>query len=185
MAARPPQRHLTFPDKRKPRPMTTPGQFSTAAMVQFERRLPGPLTRTWRYISEASLLPEWFGDGAIEPFEGGKFSLGGGHVRGVVTQWRPPLKLAYSWNVFEPGETTSPYPESYLTIELEPAGDQVQLTLTHLPVLPRFEAQNAMGWHTYLDMTEAAVRGEPVAPRSTYMERNAKLYGVDLAHPTR
>jgi hypothetical protein len=53
--------------------------------------------------------------------------------------------------------------------------------LTHLPVLERFEKQNAMGWHTFLDMLDAAVRGEPPEPRAAYMQRNAARYGVDLS----
>jgi hypothetical protein len=57
----------------------------------------------------------------------------------------------------------------------------VKLGLLHLPVLERFEAQNAMGWHTFLDILKATLMGEAVHPRSVYMERNAKLYGVDLA----
>ena len=165
--------------------MDSTGQRSTIAMVRFERLLPGPVERVWRYITDASLLPEWYGDGLIEPREGGRMRLGGGHIRGVVTQWRPPHALAYSWNVFGPDVEVSPYPESYLTILLEPRGDEVLLTLTHLPVLPAFERQNAMGWHTYLDLTEAVVRGQPVQPRSAYMQRNAAIYGVDLANLAR
>jgi hypothetical protein len=57
------------------------------------------------------------------------------------------------------------------------------LTLEHLPVLERFVRLNAMGWHSYLDMVEAAVRGQPVEPRQAYMTRNAKRYGIDLANP--
>ena len=34
-----------------------------------------------------------------------------------------------------------------------------------------------MGWHTYLAMAAAAVRGEPIEPRSA-MQRNAARYGV-------
>jgi hypothetical protein len=49
----------------------------------------------------------------------------------------------------------------------------------------RFEKQNAMGWHTYLDMTEAAVRSEPIEPRPACMQRNAARYGVDLNNLTR
>jgi uncharacterized protein YndB with AHSA1/START domain len=105
----------------------------------------------------------------------------GGHVRGIVTQWHPPRRLAYTWNVFSPGEAESHYPESYLTIELEARGSEIALTLTHLPVLDRFEKQNAMGWHTFLDMLGAALRGEPAEPRRTFMQRNAARYGVDLA----
>jgi predicted nucleic acid-binding protein len=57
------------------------------------------------------------------------------------------------------------------------------VTLEHLPVLERFVKLNAMGWHTYLDMVTAAARDETVEARDAYMARNAKRYGIDLAHP--
>jgi uncharacterized protein YndB with AHSA1/START domain len=165
--------------------MSGRGEIGTAAMVRFERRLPGPIERVWEFLSDPARLPAWFGNGTIEPRAGGAVCLMDGHVRGVVTQWDPPYKLAYTWNVFNPGEDKSGYPESYLTITLEPHGDDVLLTLIHLPVLERFEKQNAMGWHTYLDMLEAAVRGEPIEDRPVYMKRNAALYGVDLSNLAR
>jgi uncharacterized protein YndB with AHSA1/START domain len=154
--------------------------FGKAPMVRFERLLPGPIAQVWEFLSDPKRLPEWFGEGAIAPQAGGAVHVMGGHIRGVVTQWDPPHTLAYTWNVFSPGETRSPYPESYLTLALAPQGEEVLLTLTHLPVLERFEKQNAMGWHTYLDMLTAAVRGEAVQPRSVYMKRNAERYGVDM-----
>ena len=108
-------------------------------------------------------------------------SLNGGHIRGVVTQWRPPVKFAHTWNVFGPGETVSAYPESYLTLDLAQAGEAVELTLTHLPVLERFEAQNAMGWATFLDIVGDAAESRPARPRRELMQKNAAVYGVDLA----
>ena len=54
------------------------------------------------------------------------------------------------------------------------------LTLSHVPILDRFEKQNAMGWHTFLDMIGAALRGEKVEDRGFYARKNAALYGVDL-----
>jgi uncharacterized protein YndB with AHSA1/START domain len=159
---------------------STLGEMKTAPMVRFERVLPGPVERAWDFLTDTARLPGWFGDGTIEPRAGGAVRLMGGHVRGVVTQWEPPHRLAYTWNVVAPGEDKSDYPESYLTVILEPRGDEVLLTLTHLPVLERFEKQNAMGWHTYLDMLGAALRGEPVETRLVHMKRNAPLYGVDL-----
>ena len=54
------------------------------------------------------------------------------------------------------------------------------LTLTHVPILERFERQNAMGWHTFLDILEAAISGQQDEARETYMKRNAERYGVDL-----
>ena len=165
--------------------MSDPGEMGIAPMVRFERTLPGSIERVWEFLTDTARLPNWFGNGTIEPRAGGAVHFMDGHVRGVVTQWDPPRKLAYTWNVLGPGEDKSDYPESYLTITLESRGDEVLLTLTHLPVLERFEKQNAMGWHTYLDMLAAAIRGEPVEPRSAYMKRNAALYGVDLSNLAR
>jgi uncharacterized protein YndB with AHSA1/START domain len=160
--------------------MSQDGQLKRAAMVQFERVMPGPIERVWEFLTDPKRLPGWFGEGTIEPRVGGAVNLMGGHFRGVVTQWKPPRRVAYTINVFNPGEAESPYPESYLTLELESRGSEVVLRLTHLPVLDRFEKQNAMGWHTFLDMLEAAARGETVEPRETYMKRNAAIYGVAM-----
>jgi uncharacterized protein YndB with AHSA1/START domain len=160
--------------------MNIEAQFSKAAMVRFERTLPGPIERVWEFLTNTERLPGWFGHGTIEHREGGAVTLMGGHIRGVVTQWKPPRILAYTWNVFSPGEAESRYPESYLTFALEPRGNQVLLTLTHVPILERFERQNAMGWHTFLDILEAAITGQQDEARETYMKRNAERYGVDL-----
>jgi uncharacterized protein YndB with AHSA1/START domain len=163
--------------------MSEDAQFTHAHMVRFERLLPAPVERTWQLLTDASQLPGWYGEGRIDPRIGGVVELMGGHIHGTVTQCLPLQRLAYSWNVFNPGDEVSPYPESYLSLELKPAGGDTSLTLTHLPVLERFVKLNAMGWHTYLDMVAAALRGEPVAPRDAYMTRNAKIYGIDLANP--
>ena len=163
--------------------MKDSGYLTTAPMVQFERPLPGPVERIWAVLTDVRWLPGWYGAGSIEPRAGGAVELMGGHIRGIVTQWFPPRRLAYTWNVFNPGDDASPYPESYLRFDLEPRDNDVLLTLTHLPVLERFEKLNAMGWHTYLDMVAAVMHGEPVEPRDAYMTRNAKRYGVDLANP--
>jgi uncharacterized protein YndB with AHSA1/START domain len=165
--------------------MNPDGELKKVAMVQFERLLPGPIERVWAFLTDPKKLPGWFGEGSIEPHPGGAVNLMGGHVRGIVTQWHPPRRLTYTWSVFAAGEAESQYPESYLTIELTPRGSEVALTLTHLPVLERFEKQNAMGWHTFLDMLGAAVRGETTEPRQAYMQRNAARYGVDLANLAR
>jgi uncharacterized protein YndB with AHSA1/START domain len=162
--------------------MNNEAQFSRVPAVRFERLLPGPIERVWEFLVSPGLLPGWFGEAAIEPRQGGAVALAGGHIRGVVTVWDPPRRLTYTWNVYGPGESESPYPESYVSFELQPRGDEVLLILTHMPVLERFEKQNAMGWHTFLDMVGAAVRGEEVEARAVYMQRNAARYGVDLAN---
>jgi uncharacterized protein YndB with AHSA1/START domain len=159
------------------------GQSAEVLSVQFERHLPGPIDRVWRHLTDTSLLTAWFGNGSIEPRLGGKVHLMDGHIRGVVTQWHPPHRLAYTWNVFSPSDgpdAVSAYPESYLSFTLEHRDADVLLRLMHVPILDRFEKQNAMGWHTFLDILGATLRGEKVEERSTYMKKNAALYGVDL-----
>jgi uncharacterized protein YndB with AHSA1/START domain len=159
------------------------GEMFRAPGVRFWRRLPGPIERVWAHLTDPANLSGWYDAGStIEPREGGLVSLNGGDIRGVVTQWRPPVKFAHTWNVFAPGETVSAYPESYLTLELTQEGGEVGLTLIHLPVLDRFEAQNAMGWATFLDILDDTVNGRGVGPRRGYMERNAALYGADLGN---
>lgn len=130
-------------------------------MVRFERTIHASSDAIWSVLTDTGRLPDWYGEGKIEGRIGGTVSLMGGHIRGTVTQWLPQKKLAYTWNVFAPGQAISDFPESYLTLEL----DGSRLILTHLPVLEAFVKPNAMGWHTFLDMVDAAARGAPVEPR--------------------
>ncbi|MDR3499267.1 MAG: SRPBCC family protein [Parvibaculum sp.] len=163
--------------------MSAKGEIVKVSAVRFERRLPAPIERVWRFLTEAELLPAWYGNGTIEPRPGGAVRLMDGHIRGIVTRFQPPHALAYTWNVFEPNApdgASSDYPESYLQLTLSSQGKDVALVLTHFPIPEAFEKQTAMGWHTYLDIVEAAARGEAPADRQTFMHKNAALYGVDL-----
>jgi uncharacterized protein YndB with AHSA1/START domain len=161
--------------------MSHDAQFTHAHMVRFERSIEATPDKVWSVLTNVRRLPGWYGGGIIEPRVGGKVELMGGHIRGTVTRHQSSRKLAYSWNVFSPGEQESSFPESYLTLELAPTDARTLLTLTHLPVLEQFVKLNAMGWHTFLDMVEDASRDAAVAPRETYMKRNAERYGVDIS----
>ena len=165
--------------------MSHDAQFTHAHMVRFDWPLAATPDKVWAALTDFTLLPGWYGNGTLDGTVGGTVQLMGSHIRGIVTQWQPPRKLAYSWNVFGSSDESSPYPESYLTLELSPQDSGTLLTLTHLPVLERFVTVNAMGWHTYLDMVEAAVTGAPVEPREVYSKRNAERYGVDLSNMPR
>jgi uncharacterized protein YndB with AHSA1/START domain len=165
------------------------GEMSNVPCVTFTRLLPGPIERVWSYLTDPKKLPTWYGEVAsIEPRQGGKVRLVDGHIRGIVTQWQPPHKLVYTWNVFDADDAenaVSAYPESYPTFELEARGMNVLLTFKHFPVLERFIPQNAMGWHTMLDMLTAALNDQPVKARAEYVARNAAIYGVDLKNLAR
>jgi hypothetical protein len=64
-----------------------------------------------------------------------------------------------------------------LTLSLEPRGEVVLLTLVHMPVPERFEKQNAIGWHTFLDIVSDTLANQPLRSRQDYMVRNAAHYG--------
>jgi uncharacterized protein YndB with AHSA1/START domain len=157
--------------------MSRDAQFAHAHMTRFDWPLPAARDKVWSVLTDTSRLPGWYGEGLLEPHVGGAVNFMSGHIKGVVTQWVPQKKLAYTWNVFMAGQTISDYPESYLTLEL----DDSRLTLTHLPVLEAFVKLNAMGWHTFLNMVDAAARGAQIEPREAYMKRNAARYGIDLS----
>ena len=159
-------------------------EFLKMPGVRMERLLPGPIERVWEHLTNTKLLNAWFGEKSnIEPRQGGAVRLMDGHIRGTVTQWHPPTRLSNTWNVFgpsDPPDAPSAYPESYLMVTLEQRGDSVLLVLNHLPVLERFEKQNAMGWHTFLDILADTLAGRKVRARQEYSVRNAVRYGVDL-----
>ncbi len=160
--------------------MSHDAQFTHAHMVLFERPIAAAPDAVWAVLTEVGRLPGWYGEGIIEPGVGGKVELMDGHIRGTVTRWQPSRMLAYSWNIFSPGEQESAFPESYLSLALVPMNGGTLLGLTHLPVLEAFVKLNAMGWHTFLDMVDAAACGHRVEPRETYMMRNAERYDLTL-----
>jgi uncharacterized protein YndB with AHSA1/START domain len=151
------------------------GDIIPESAVRFVRDYDAAPTKIWRFLTDNRLLPEWYGEGAIEPREGGQVRLMGGHIRGVVTGWRPEEFLAYTWNVFSPGETQSRWPISYLEFSL----DGSRLTLIHRPIPQAMQDQTMMGWHTMLDLIAAGLRGE-FPRRADLFPKNAALYGVDL-----
>ena len=155
------------------------GDIINEQAVRFTRILPGPAAKVWTFLTDSARLPQWYGEGSIEPREGGAVAMMGGHVRGVVTGWREEKFLAYTWNVFSPGETETKWPVSYLEFALAPEAKAVRLTLTHRPVPEAMQAQTMMGWHTMLDLVEAGLNGE-FPERADIFPKNAALYGVDI-----
>jgi len=137
----------------------------------------GPETRIWQFLTDSRLLPELYGEGSIEPREGGAIRLMGGHIRGVVTGWRPQKFLAYTWNVYQPGDDVSRWPISNLEFSL----DGSRLTLIHRPIPEAMLNQTMMGWHTMLDLIQAGLRGE-FPRRADIFPQNAEFYGVDMSN---
>lgn len=155
------------------------GEIIPESAVRFVRAFDAPIEKIWSFLTDSNRLPEWYGDGVIEPREGGAVSLMGGHIRGVVTGWQPQKFLAYTWNLFQPGEETFAWPISYLELALEGMDNGSRLTLTHRPIPEPMQKLTMIGWHTMLDMIAAGLTGE-FPPRTEVMPRNAALYGIDL-----
>lgn len=155
--------------------MKSKGEVIAESAVRFVRAFDAAPEKIWRFLTENNRLPEWYGEGVIEPREGGRISLMGGHIRGVVTGWRPEKFLAYTWNVLSPGEDVSRFPISYLEFTLEGS----RLTLLHLPIPQAMQNQTMMGWHTMLDLVEAGLQGQ-FPKRADVFPKNAALYGVDM-----
>ncbi len=151
------------------------GEILAESAMRFVREFDAPAEKVWAFLTDSKKLPEWYGEGAIEPREGCAVALMGGHVRGVVTGWRPPQFLAYTWNVFSPGENGSRFPISYLEFTLE----ESRLTLIHRPIPQAMQNQTMMGWHTMLDLIEAGLRGD-FPKRSDLFPKNAERYGVNI-----
>jgi uncharacterized protein YndB with AHSA1/START domain len=151
------------------------GEVIAESAVRFVRELNAPAEKIWAFLTDAALLPEWYGEGRIEPREGGAVSVMGGHIRGVVTGWRPNECLGYTWNVFSPGENTSRFPMSYLEFTIADS----RLTLIHRPIPAAMQNQTMMGWHTMLDLIESGLKGA-FPKRSDLFPANAALYGVDI-----
>jgi uncharacterized protein YndB with AHSA1/START domain len=157
---------------------TAKGEVIPESAVRFVRTLPAPAARVWAFLTDATLLPEWYRGGSIEPREGGAVCLAE-YIRGVVTGWRPEKFLGYSWNVLAAGETVSAWPMSYVEFALDADGDGTRLTLTHRPIPEAMQKQTAMGWHTMLDLIEAGLQGD-FPKRNEIFPKNAALYGVDM-----
>jgi uncharacterized protein YndB with AHSA1/START domain len=155
------------------------GEIIPESAVRFIRTFDAPAEKIWAFLTEGSWLPEWYGDGHIEPREGGAVTLMAGHIRGVVTGWRPQKFLAYTWSVFQPGEDTSAWPISYVEFAIEDKGSATILILTHRPIQEAMQKLTMIGWHTMLDLIAHGLENH-FPPRLDVMHRNAEIYGVEL-----
>lgn len=145
------------------------GAYSEPATLTFQRLLPGPVDRVWRYLAESDLRKMWLAAGEMQPQPGAKFELvwrneelathRSRRPEGTAEEHRlaceiitfdPPRRLAITW-----GRSDG------VTFDLEPVGDKVLLTVTHRR-LPDRETllKVGAGWHMHLDTLAALLAGE-------------------------
>lgn len=143
----------------------TPGRFTAAGEIQFQRMLPGPIERVWEYLTDPEKRGRWLAAGPMELKPGGKVSLTFKHdqltphdetapekheracaapMKGRVLRCEPPRLLSHTW-----GEEDGS--ESEVTFQLTPQGREVLLQLTHRKLGDRGLAVSvAAGWHTHV-----------------------------------
>ncbi len=153
--------------------MSRYGERIDKTTVRFERLLPGPIDRVWAYIIEPEKRMTWFCGGAFDLRPGGraefhfdhrrltdekppkKYENQGGEIKfdGTIIEAKPPRLLVFDW----PEEN---HDLSRVSIELEPNGDKVKLTLIH-SLLEKRETLIGVsgGWHIHFDLLEAVLSG--------------------------
>lgn len=151
------------------------GELVEPATLRLQRTLPGPAERIWAYLVDSELRRQWLASGTLEPHPGASFELvwrndelsdspserpegfaEESRATCRVTEVVPLRRLGFDW----PGV-------GEVTIELEPRGREVLLTLTHRK-LPdaRLTTMVGAGWHAHLDVLVA--RAENRKPPSLW-----------------
>ncbi len=160
--------------------MSNFGEQIAPNAIRFTRTLPGPIDRVWAYLIDADKRATWLAGGATELHVGGHTEMHFHNASlsslpddpppkkyadfptkisfsGKVTKCNPPKLLCYTWI---DGDDFSE-----VCYELEPNGDEVNLTLTHTRLTTRdMRLSVAGGWHTHLDILEDVLAGREPKP---------------------
>lgn len=145
---------------------------TAADAVRLERLLPGPIERTWAYLTDGELRRQWLAAGDMELVVGAPFELvwrneelsdpPGRRPEGFGEEHRlqshiiavdPPRRLAFAWG------------DGEVCFTLEPRGGQVLLTVEHTGISDRANLlEIGAGWHSHLDILVARASGQAPAP---------------------
>lgn len=144
------------------------GVLTEPATLTIQRLLPGPIERIWDYMTRSELRRKWLAAGEMTAvgdtvelvWRNGELSdlpsqrpesFPEEHrLVSMITEFDAPRRLAFTW-----GSTGG------VTIDLEPQGKEVLLTLTHKRLPDRSVMLNvSAGWHAHLDVLADRVRGE-------------------------
>jgi uncharacterized RmlC-like cupin family protein/uncharacterized protein YndB with AHSA1/START domain len=163
--------------------------------VRFERLLSAPIERVWQRLATPEGLATWLAQASLEPRPGAAIELRfdidemperrqrGAIVRGAITDYAPPRLIAYGWSVVPSDPAAAPIPDSHVTFELVPRGDQTLLVLTHRRVSREICALVGAGWHSHLAALDARLSDRPPEPFRVAFERARPLYQRAFAAP--
>lgn len=156
------------------------GRFVAPDTVRFERLLPGPLERVWRYLTRSEERGTWLATGEMELRLDGRVSLlfrhgdlspieeptpdryasygDGDAMEGRITRLEPPHHLAFTWGE---GDRAP----SEVSFDLSEEGDEVRLIVTHRRLSDRaMRVSVASGWHTHLAILAQRLHGHDPHP---------------------
>jgi uncharacterized protein YndB with AHSA1/START domain len=142
------------------------GSLLDPQTLKIQRRVPGPIERVWRYLTESQLRRQWLAAGDMELNLGAGFELVWRNdeltesqeprpegfaeehrMRSHIVSVEPPHLLVFTWGEKETGE---------VEFQLESEGDDVLLTVTHRRIAERaILLRVGAGWHTHLDILVA------------------------------
>jgi uncharacterized protein YndB with AHSA1/START domain len=149
------------------------GTLIEPATLKIQRLLPGPIERVWAYLTDSEQRRKWLAAGEMEMKVGAAFELVWRNseltnppgqrppgfaeehrMQGRITECDPPRKLAFTWQG-----------SGDVSIELEPKGSKVLLTLIHRRLPDRATMLRVgPGWHSHLDVLVARASGQEPAP---------------------
>jgi uncharacterized protein YndB with AHSA1/START domain len=143
--------------------------------LRFRRRLPHPVERVWRAITDPAELEGWFVAAAPWTPELGE-TFGAGGQQGEIVVLEEPVCLAWTWG------------DERYQFDLQVDGQGCVLTFTHVfDMRHGTGAQHAAGWETYLDRLDAHLDGGQLsevdahAPIAELHERYAVRFDEDPA----
>lgn len=146
------------------------GALAPDKSLRVRRRLPGPIERVWAYLTDSGLRRQWLASGEMPLQAGASFELvwrndelsssPAERPEGFAAESRatcqfievdPPRRMRYIW----PGV-------GEVTMELENAGGDVLLTVTHRQLVgERLILNVCAGWHAHLALLIARMEGSP------------------------
>jgi uncharacterized protein YndB with AHSA1/START domain len=120
-------------------------------MITFTRRLPHPVEKVWRAVTEPEHLAAWFPQEIVGDRRAGarlRFVTDGDDgFAGEMLAFEPPKRLEMTWG------------EDRLRIDLAPDGDGTLLTLTDTFGELGKAARDSAGWHECLDRLASHLDG--------------------------
>lgn len=176
--------------------MSDYGELLDENTVRFERLLPGPIERVWRYLTESEQRAKWLCGGDVGGAVGGvvdmhfhnlSLSDAGDIPRpekyrdrpekisfiGKVTRFEPPRVLEHTW---EFGEESSE-----VCYELSEQGDKVKLVLIHRRLESAATVRDVSGgWHTHLNVLVDVLEGNTRRPFYKMQARYESEYAERL-----